>query len=65
MKVSQLIELLQKQPPDMLVIVDQYSEYILLTEQGIAQIEVCEVRMDGWVHKARSDKPQTTCLRIG
>ena len=65
MKVSELIKLLQAQPQDMQIVISQYSEYLLLTNESIAEIDLCESRLDGWVHDAREDKPKVKYLLIG
>ncbi len=56
MKVSDLIEFLQKQPKDMDVAYQCYSEQCLLEEKEIEIAELGVPRPDGWVHDKRDDK---------
>lgn len=62
MTVGELIELLQKHPKDLPLIYSLYSEFALLEQSEIALIEASEVREDGWVHRARPDKPSKLYL---
>ena len=61
MKVSELIEFLQKQPQDIQVAYECYSEACLL--DGGIRIDVLSTpRADGWIHLERDDKPTQTYL---
>ena len=62
MTVADLIEFLQKQPQDILVAYELYSEQCLLDVDYIKTVELCEPRPDGWVHNKRSDMPHMTYL---
>lgn len=62
MTVSDLIELLRAQPPDLLVAYRCYSEITLLRADEINVVEACEPRPDGWVHGKRPDKPSRPYL---
>ena len=55
MTVAELIEFLQKQPQDLLVAYQRYSEQCLLEEIEVR--ELCEPRPDGWVQDKRQDMP--------
>lgn len=55
--VKDLIEFLQKQPQDLIVAHDMYSEAQLLSLDNIRMLELCEPRPDGWVQDKRPDKP--------
>lgn len=57
MTVSDLIELLRAQPPDLLVAYRLFSEQVLLRADEIKIVELCEPRPDGWVQNKRPDKP--------
>jgi len=57
MKVSDLIEFLKKQPQDLLVAIEMYSEQCLLDTDEIAIKEFCEPRQDGWIQDKRPDMP--------
>ena len=62
MTVAELIEFLRMQPQDMLVAVEKYSEYCLVEHDEIQQIECCEPRADGWIHRGRPDRKTQTIL---
>lgn len=62
MTVAQLIELLQKQPPEMLVAYECYSEQVLMQAHEIEVKELCPARVDGWVQNARPDMPKQAFL---
>jgi hypothetical protein len=62
MTVKDLIKFLKTQPQDLQVIYGLYSEYVLLNEEDISVENACEVRPDGWVHRARPDKPSQKYL---
>jgi hypothetical protein len=57
MKVSELIEFLQKQPQDLDVAYWAYSEYTLLESEEIKVTEACKPRNDGWIQMKRPDMP--------
>ncbi len=57
MTVSELIDLLKKQPQDLQVCFALYSERVLLESEDINVIEACEPRPDGWIQDARPGKP--------
>lgn len=62
MKVSELIKFLKKQPQDLLVVYQCFSEQCLLEEEDISIEEYGEPRDDGWVHDKRPDKPSRKYL---
>ena len=62
MTVADLIEFLQKQPQDLLVAYELYSEYSLLDTDEIKLVELCEPRPDGWIQKKRPDMQSLTYL---
>lgn len=62
MNVAELIEFLKTQPQDMLVVYDVCSEYCLVEAEGIKVKNLCVARPDGWVHRARPDKPTVPYL---
>ena len=55
--VQQLIEFLQKHPPEMQVAYACCSEQCLLELDDIRVAELCEPRPDGWIQNKRGDKP--------
>jgi hypothetical protein len=57
MTVAELILFLQKQPQDLPVAFQIYSEHCLLKETDIEVEEHCLPRNDGWVEYRRPDKP--------
>jgi hypothetical protein len=57
MLVSELIQLLQAFPQDLLVAFDLHSEHCLLEPRDIRIATHCRPRKDGWVHNKRPDKP--------
>jgi hypothetical protein len=65
MNVADLIKLLKTYPKDLPVIKNQWSEYLLLEESDVEIAEACEEREDGWIHRARPDKPSKKYLLIG
>lgn len=62
MKVSELIEFLQSQEQELVVAYALYSEYALLELKDITVEELCEPRIDGWVHDKRPDMPSIKYL---
>lgn len=56
MKVSELIEFLQKQPQDILVAYTCCSEQALMDADEIEIKELCHPRPDGWIQNKRPDK---------
>lgn len=56
MTVKELIQFLEKQPQNMQVVREMYSEQILLTTDDISIGEYCLPRDDGWVQSKRPDK---------
>jgi len=56
MTVEELIMFLQKQPGDLLVAYELYSEQSILEAKDIEVKPCCEPRVDGWVENARPDK---------
>lgn len=62
MTVSELIEFLKKQPQDLQVVYQLYSEQCILQAREITVRELGEQRPDGWVHDARPDKPKRLYL---
>ena len=56
MKVSELIEFLQKQPQDLLVAYRCFSEQCLMETNEIEIKKLCEARPDGWIQNGRPDK---------
>lgn len=57
MTVKELIEFLQKQPPDILVAYCCWSEQILMDEGDIIIEDLCFPRPDGWIQNKRPDMP--------
>lgn len=55
--VKELIEFLQKQPEDMVVGYECFSEYRVLELVDIYRMISCTPRPDGWIHSKRPDKP--------
>lgn len=64
MTVAELIELLQKQPQELLVVYEKHSEQRLLNADEIKIVELCEPRPDGWVQDKRPDMPHRTYLLL-
>lgn len=64
MNVAELMEFLQQQPMDMPVVVECFSEQLLLTADSIDIRELCEPRDDGWVPNQRPDKKSKMYLVI-
>lgn len=62
MTVADLIEFLKKQPQDLLVAYEKFSEQCLLNADEIKTKELCDPRPDGWVQNKRSDMPHRTYL---
>ena len=62
MKVSELIALLQKHPPDMPVAYHKWSEQTMMEPAQIKVMELCQVRIDGWIQDRRPDMP--TCYYL-
>ncbi len=62
MNVRELIEFLQRQPQDLLVAYQLYSEQALLEDKDMHVRELGEVRPDGWVPNRRDDMPTRTYL---
>ena len=62
MTVSDLIEFLQKQPQDLPVAYQIYSENCLLEVDQILVVELGPTRADGWVANKRSNAPSQTYL---
>ena len=62
MKVSELIDFLQKQPQEIEVVYECYSEQRLLEQDLITIAKFCLPRPDGWVHDNRHDKPSQEYL---
>ncbi|AMW36172.1 hypothetical protein [Xanthomonas phage XAJ2] len=62
MKVSQLIEQLQKMPQDLHVIMSSHSEYVIVDAVSIT--EACEARHDDWVPRSRPDRPTCDYVEI-
>jgi len=56
MKVSDLIDFLKTQPPELPVAIRMYSDQQLLEVDDIVVKEFCEPRSDGWVQSKRPDK---------
>ena len=57
MTVAELIAFLQKQPQDLQVAFDLYSDQCLLNVSDIRIKELGLPRPDGWVPSKRSDQP--------
>jgi hypothetical protein len=60
--VSELIEFLRKQPQDIKVVYELYSEQALLELEDIRLGKFCQSRVDGWVQNARPDMETQTYL---
>jgi len=57
MTIKELINLLEKQPQDILVAYKCFSEQCLLEEEDIEIKSLCKHREDGWIQDARPDMP--------
>lgn len=55
--VGQLVAFLQTQPQDLLVIYRFMSDWSLLEAKDIKIRDLCQSRLDGYVHDVRPDKP--------
>lgn len=55
MKVSELIVFLQKQPQNLDVAIEMFSEKRLLDANEIEVVELCRPRPDGWIQNKRPD----------
>lgn len=55
MTVKELINFLEKQPQEILVAYELYSEQCLLKEKDISVVELCHPRSDGWIQDRRPD----------
>jgi len=64
MIVSELIELLKKQPQDIKVAYRKHSEQCLLNEKDIDIFELCPARPDGWIQNYRPDVLTETYLLL-
>jgi len=62
MTVAELIAHLQTQPQDLQVAYCLHSEFALMYVDEIQIMELCEPRPDGWIHRARPDKPKQSYL---
>lgn len=62
MTVIELIDLLKKYPPEMLVAYYMFSEQLLLESEDLKIEEHCEPRADGWIQDKRPDKPSRPYL---
>ena len=62
MTVSELIEVLQTYPSDMVVGYRMYSEQCVLDKDDIKAETNGVPRADGWIQDYRSDMPSQTCL---
>jgi len=56
MKVKELIEFLKKQPQEIEVAFQCFSEQCILEADHIDVVELSKAREDGWVHHKRDDK---------
>lgn len=56
MTVSELIEFLQQQPPELKVAYKKFSEQKILDAEEIEVTELGIARPDGWIHDKRPDK---------
>ena len=64
MTVSDLIQILQRQPQDLQVAYSIHSEACLLEESDIQISKGQPPRPDGWVHDWRPDRPVQNYLMI-
>ena len=55
MTVSELIEFLKKQPQDIRVAYERFSEQALLEGGDIRIVSRCKPRPDGWIQDERPD----------
>lgn len=62
MTISDLIAFLQKQPQDMMVAYELYSEQCILDIEDIKIKELCIPRSDGWIQNKRPDVPSQLYL---
>lgn len=60
--VAELIDYLKQQPQDLPVAFKFHSEQVLLELLDIETKDLCEPRLDGWIHDARPDKPTRSYL---
>jgi hypothetical protein len=56
MKVKELVELLNKIDPEMIVCYELFSERCVLTPEELKIVDACIARPDGWIQNARPDK---------
>lgn len=62
MTVSDLIQILQTMPQDLLVAYRLYSEQALLRADELEIVEKSEPRPDGWIQNKRPDMPSQAYL---
>ncbi len=62
--VSELIEFLKKQPQNLPVAYQRFSEQCLLEKHQIKIVELSHPRPDGWVEDPRPDKPSKKYLLL-
>lgn len=55
MTVKEFIAFLKKQPQDIQVAYQCYSEQVLLNVKDVSISELCEPRPDGWIQNSRPD----------
>lgn len=65
MKVSELIEILQKYPQDTIVITPMYSDYTIVKPFNVSLQQLPIPREDDWVESWRPDKPTANYICIG
>lgn len=62
MTFAEFIAYLQTQPQDTLVAYRCFSEFCLLKAEEISVLELCQPRLDGWIHDMRPDRPTQAYL---
>lgn len=62
MTVADLIKFLKKQPQELQIAYSLYSEQVILEQEQIKIVELCEPREDGWIQNKRPDMPSKKYL---
>lgn len=64
MTVAEFIKFLEKQPQNIQVAYEIYSEQALLRVDDIKLVELCEPRPDEWIQDKRPDMPTQLYLLL-
>jgi hypothetical protein len=65
MKISELIEILQKYPQDLTVIIPEYGDFDVIETSNINLLQLPTPDGDGWIYSGNSGKPLDNYLCIG